>query len=114
MKLMTYSQTKAPVPRTAKPGTASAPSRRRSWRLEFGGESHACQLLRQCSSWNEQHDTLGDYFLVAAHTHGVLARHVNVKQLARDLSVLPENIVVEDDHTYTDGEVPAATQEDER
>jgi hypothetical protein len=35
-------------------------------------------------------------------------------RLARDLGVLPENFVVEDDYTYTAGEVPAATLEDER
>jgi len=112
--LMTYSQTAAPPPRTAKPRTASAPSRRRYGRLEFVGDSHARQLLRQCSPWSEQRDTLGDYFLVAAHAHDVLAPLVNVKQLARDLGVLPENFVVEDDYTYTAGEVPAATLEDER
>jgi hypothetical protein len=54
------------------------------------------QLLRRCSPWSDQHDVLGDYFLVAAHTHDVLARHVNVEQLARDLGVLPEHVVVED------------------
>ncbi len=67
------------------------------------------QLLRRCSAWSDQHATLGDYFLVAAHTHDVLARHVNVEQLARDLGVLPEHVVVEDDYTHTDGEVPSAT-----
>jgi hypothetical protein len=40
---------------------------------------------------------LGDYYLVAGHTHEVLARHVNVEQLARDLGVLPDGVIVEDD-----------------
>ena len=44
----------------------------------------------------------------------MLAPLVNVKQPAHDLGVLPENFVVEDDYTYTAGEVPAATLEDER
>lgn len=65
------------------------------------------QLLRRCSPWSEQHATLGNYYIVAAHSHDVLARHVNVEELARDLGVLPEHVVVEDDYTYTDGEVPS-------
>jgi hypothetical protein len=65
------------------------------------------QLLRRCSPWSEQHATLGNYYIVAAHSHDVLARHVNVEQLARDLGLLPENVVVEDDYTHTDGEVPS-------
>jgi hypothetical protein len=52
--------------------------------------------------------------VVEAHTHRVVARHVSVEELARDLGVLPEGTVVENDETYTDGEVPAATLEDER
>ena len=72
------------------------------------------QLLRRCSPWSEQHATLGNYFIVAAHTHDVLARHVNVEELARDLGLLPDHVVVEDDYTHTDGEVPSATLEDER
>jgi hypothetical protein len=53
---------------------------------------------------------LGTYYIVAAHTHDVLARHVNVEQLARDLGLMPDHIVVEDDdYTHTDGTVPAAT-----
>jgi hypothetical protein len=65
------------------------------------------QLLRRCSPWSEQHATLGNYFIVAAHSHDVLARHVNVEQLARDLGVLPENVVIEDDgQPYIDGTVP--------
>lgn len=55
------------------------------------------QLLRRCSPWSDQHDGLGDYYLLAAHTHEVLARHVNVEELARDLDVLPDDVVVEDD-----------------
>jgi hypothetical protein len=55
------------------------------------------QLLRRCSPWSEQHATLGDYYLVAGHTHEVVARHVNVEQLARDLGVLPDGVIVEDD-----------------
>lgn len=55
------------------------------------------QLLRRCSPWSEHHAERGDYYLVAAHTHDVLARHVNVEELARDLGVLPEHVVVEDD-----------------
>jgi hypothetical protein len=66
------------------------------------------QLLRRCSPWSEQHATLGNYYIVAAYTHDVLARHVNVEELARDLSLLPEHVVVEDDYTHTDGEVPSA------
>ncbi len=73
------------------------------------------QLLRRCSPWSEQHGTLGNYYMVAAHTHDVLARHVNVEELARDLGVLPDHVVVEDDgQPYTDGTVPAATLDDER
>jgi hypothetical protein len=72
------------------------------------------QLLRRCSPWSEQRATLGNYFIVAAYSHDVLARHVNVEQLARDLGLLPEHVVVEDDYTHTDGEVPSATLEDER
>lgn len=64
------------------------------------------QLLRRCSPWSEQHATLGNYYIVAAHSHDVLARHVNVEQLARDLGLLPEHVVVEDDYTHTGGEVP--------
>lgn len=55
------------------------------------------QLLRRCSPWSEQHQALGTYYIVAAHTHDVLARHVNVEELARDLGVLPNSVVVEDD-----------------
>jgi hypothetical protein len=65
------------------------------------------QLLRRCSPWSEQYATLGNYYLVAGHTHDVLARHVNVEELARGLGVLPEHVVVEDDYTHTDGEVPS-------
>ena len=65
------------------------------------------QLLRRCSPWSEQHATLGNYVIVAAHTHDVLARHVNVEELARDLGLLPEHVVVEDDYPHTDGEVPS-------
>lgn len=72
------------------------------------------QLLRRCSPWSEHHATLGDYYIVEAHTHDVLARHVNVEQLARDLGVLPGHVVVEDDYTHTVGEVPTATLEDEK
>jgi hypothetical protein len=53
------------------------------------------QLLRRCWPWDARHAERGDYFVLAAHTHDVLARHVNV--------------VVEDDgQPYTDGTVPAA------
>jgi hypothetical protein len=55
------------------------------------------QLLRRCSRWSDHYATLGDYYLVAGHTHEVLARHVNVEQLARDLGVLPDGVIVEDD-----------------
>ena len=66
------------------------------------------QLLRRCSPWSEQHGTLGTYYIVAAHSHDVLARHVNVEQLARDLGLMPDHVVVEDDdYTYTAGEVPS-------
>ena len=65
------------------------------------------QLLRRCSPWSEQHGTLGTYYVVAAHTHDVLARHVNVEQLARDLGLMPDHVVIEDDYTHTAGEVPA-------
>ena len=65
------------------------------------------QLLRRCSPWSEQYGTLGTYYIVAAHTHDVLARHVNVEQLARDLGLMPDHVVVEDDYTHTAGEVPA-------
>jgi hypothetical protein len=54
------------------------------------------QLLRRCSRWSDHYATLGDYYLVAGHTHEVLARHVNVEQLARDLGVLPDGVIVED------------------
>ena len=68
------------------------------------------QLLRRCSPWSEQHGTLGTYYIVAAHTHDVLARHVNAEELARDLGLMPDHVVVEDDgEPYTDGTVPAAT-----
>lgn len=72
------------------------------------------QLLRPCWPWDTRYAERGDYFIVEAHTHRVVARHVNVEQLARDLGVLPENVVVEDDYPHTDGEGPAATLEDER
>jgi hypothetical protein len=72
------------------------------------------QLLRRCSPWSEQHGTLGNYYVIAAHTHAVLARHVNVEELARDLGLMPDHVVVEDDCTHTAGEGPAATLEDER
>jgi|GEM_PF-2701092 len=65
------------------------------------------QLLRRCSPWSEQHPTLGNYFIAAAFSHDVLARHVNVEELARDLGLLPDHVVVEDDYTHTDGEVPS-------
>ena len=65
------------------------------------------QLLRRCSPWREQHATLGNYYIVAAHSHDVLARHVNVEELARGLGVMPDHVVVEDDYTHTDGEVPS-------
>ena len=55
------------------------------------------QLLRRCSPWSEQHGTVGTYYIVAAHTHDVLARHVNVEQLARDLGLMPDSVLVEDD-----------------
>ena len=32
----------------------------------------------------------------------------------RDMGAMPENVVVEDDYTHTDGTVPAATLQDER
>ena len=32
-----------------------------------------------------------------------------VEELARDLGVSPENVVIEDDYPYTDGVEPAAT-----
>jgi hypothetical protein len=67
------------------------------------------QLLRHCWPWDTRHAERGDYFIVEAHTHRVVARHVNVEELARDLGVLPENVVVEDDETYTDGMGPAET-----
>jgi len=51
------------------------------------------QLLRRCSPWSEQHGALGTYYIVAAHSHDVLARHVNVEELARDLGVLPTTTV---------------------
>jgi hypothetical protein len=54
------------------------------------------QLLRRCSPWSEQHPTLGNYYIVAAHSHDVLARHVNVEELARDLGVLRSEVIVED------------------
>jgi hypothetical protein len=66
------------------------------------------QLLRRCWPWDTRHASRGDHFIVEAHTHRVVARHVNVEELARDLGVLPENVFVEDDYTYTDGEGPAA------
>ena len=72
------------------------------------------QLLRRCSPWSEQHATLGNYYIVAAYSHDVLARHVNVEELARNLGLLPDHLVVEDDYTHTDGEVPSVTLEDER
>lgn len=72
------------------------------------------QLLRRCWPWDTRHAERGDYFVVEAHTHRVVARHVNVEELARDLGVLPENVVVEDDYTHTVGEVPTATMEGER
>ena len=72
------------------------------------------QLLRRCSPWSEHHATLGNYYIVAAYSHDVLARHVNVEELARGLGVMPDHVVVEDDYTHTDGEVPSETLEDER
>ena len=55
------------------------------------------QLLRRCWPWDTRHAERGDYFIVAAYSHDVLARHVNVEQLARDMDLLPDNVVVEDD-----------------
>ena len=55
------------------------------------------QLLRRCSPWSEQHATLGNYYIAAAFSHDVLARHVNVEELARNLGLLPDHLVVEDD-----------------
>ncbi len=54
------------------------------------------QLLRRCWQWSEHYAAMGDYFIVAAHSHDVLARHVNVEELARNLGVLPEHVIVED------------------
>ncbi len=67
------------------------------------------QLLRRCWPWDTRHAERGDHFIVEAHTHRVVARHVNVEELARDLGVMPEHVVVEDDYQHTDGEGPAAT-----
>lgn len=65
------------------------------------------QLLRRCCPWDTRYSERGDYYVVEAHTHRVVARHVNVELLARDLGVMPENVVVEDDgQPYTVGEVP--------
>jgi len=55
------------------------------------------QLLRRCWPWDTRHAERGDYFIVVAYSHDVLARHVNVEELARDLGVLPDHVVVEDD-----------------
>ena len=54
------------------------------------------QLLRRCWPWDTRHAERGDYFVLAAHSHEVVARHVDVEQLARDLGVLPDHVVVED------------------
>ena len=72
------------------------------------------QLLRRCWPWDTRHAERGDYFVLAAHSHEVVARHVNVEELARELGLMPDHVVVEDDYTHTDGEVPSATLEDER
>jgi hypothetical protein len=53
------------------------------------------QLLRRCWPWDTRHAERGDYYVAEAHTHHV-ARHVNVEQLARDLGVLPNGVIVED------------------
>jgi hypothetical protein len=55
------------------------------------------QLLRRCWPWDTRHAERGDYYVAEAHTHHVVARHVNVEQLARDLGVLPDGVIVEDD-----------------
>ena len=55
------------------------------------------QLLRRCWPWDHQHAERGDWYVLAAHSHEVVARHVDVEQLARDLGVLPDHVVVEDD-----------------
>jgi len=65
------------------------------------------QLLRRCWPWDTRHAERGDYFVLAAHSHEVVARHVNVEELARDLGLLPDHVVVEDDYPHTDGEVPS-------
>jgi hypothetical protein len=55
------------------------------------------RLLRRCWPWDTRHAERGDWYVLAAHSHEVVARHVNVEQLARDLGVMPEHVVVEDD-----------------
>ncbi len=55
------------------------------------------RLLRRCWPWDTRHAERGDYYIVAACSHDVLARHVNVEELARDLGLLPEHVVIEDD-----------------
>jgi len=67
------------------------------------------QLLRRCSPWSEQHATLGNYYIVAAYSHDVLARHVNVEEPTRDLGLLPKVVMAENDYTYTGGMVPSET-----
>jgi hypothetical protein len=54
------------------------------------------QLLRRCWPWDHQHAGRGDWYVLAAHSHEVVAWHVDVEQLGRDLGVLPDHVVVED------------------
>jgi len=48
------------------------------------------QLLRHCWPWDPRLAELGRWYLIAAHTHEVIAKRVDLEQLARDLGVLPE------------------------
>lgn len=54
------------------------------------------QLLRRCWPWSESIDELGEFYVLAAGTHEVIARHVDLERLARELQVLGPDELVED------------------
>ena len=47
-------------------------------------------LLRHCWPWDPRLAELGRWYIVAAHTHEVIAKRVDLEQLARGLGVLPK------------------------
>jgi hypothetical protein len=54
------------------------------------------QLLRRCWPWSDRLDELGEFYVLAAGTHDVVARHVEIEHLASELQVLSPDEIVED------------------